>query len=61
MSDFNNPPNDFVEIYDGKHITVDLVDETLEFTIGLDTYSLSEIEELSEELKIVLKKIKLPS
>lgn len=58
MSDFNERPSSFEEIYDGKHIAVDLVDETLEFTIGLDTYSLSEIEELSEELKIVLKKIK---
>jgi hypothetical protein len=44
------------EIYQGKHVHVDLVDETAEVQIGNNVYSLSEARELMTELKIFLSR-----
>lgn len=38
------------EIYQGEHVHVDLVDETVEVQIGTNIYSLSEAKEIAAEL-----------
>ena len=49
--------SEFKEIYRGDRVVADLVDKTVEVTIGLDTYSLSEAKEIFDELGIVLKRV----
>ncbi|MCP4800291.1 MAG: hypothetical protein GY893_10135 [bacterium] len=46
----NKEMSDIEEIYQGDHVHVDLVDETVEVQIGTNIYSLSEAKEIAAEL-----------